>query len=155
MKRLFTILAMAALVATASLATSCEGPMGPPGRDGYDGRDGDVLKEVIDGIYVNPDGWQELWFGSNFDCMYADIYMPELTSGIISNGIFFTYFKYEDPDTFTLVQEGEGLTFFEGNWSYTINCEYSAGNMRITIRTSDYEPYYPENTLNFRTVILY
>jgi hypothetical protein len=87
--------------------------------------------------------------------------MPELTSYVLENGIYETYWKYDDMET--PVQENTGITntyerYENGGWvtySETVSCSYSLGNMRIKLQRSDFWDGIPNDTWYFRTVILY
>ncbi len=125
-----------------------------------------VHKMVIDDIPIRPEEWKELWFEDTvtgdrwLDRMYCDIEIRELTSSVISGGAFETYFKYTD-DAGVYAQEELPVTVYKReaaeplDWSYAMNCEYSAGYLRVTMRTSDFKPYRPDETLYFRMVVFY
>ena len=123
-------------------------------------------KLVIGGIYVEPDGWKAYRVDNQFSHLYADIEMPEITEHIYNMGTFRTYLEYGDKGVdgkVVLVQEAEGMT--KAKWRYengerkeyteTIRCGYSVGNLRIEISRSDFYNRPPDETMYFRTVILW
>jgi hypothetical protein len=145
MKKLFAILASVAVVA---LLASCEGPMGPPGPAGG------INKLVIDDIYVDPDGWSVAKNESG-EYLTATIPMPEITPKILNEGLYYTYWMYNQNSI--EVREGLGavMNYRDGNylWSETLTCTYEVGYMVLNLFYSDYNTeLWPNNTFYFRFV---
>ncbi len=158
MKKLFLILAVAALIA------SCDDGWNEGWDDGH-GNDGGVHKIVVGSneLFINPDEWTEYEINGAFDHYYHDFNMPEITSLVLNYGFYHTYWEREEDDA--LVQEGEGATMYksyEDNdtgemiyYSETITCDYSLGLLRVHFRTSDFTKAKPADRLYFRFVALY
>jgi hypothetical protein len=150
MKRLLKILSLAAFVTVAATGCDIDATL-----------EGSKNKLVVGEIFVDPDGWERYTVDGQFSHFFADIPMPEITQFIYEMGVFHTYIEYMDNQI--PVQEGEGSTKAKWRIEYgerveyteTIRCSYSVGNMRIEISRSDFYNAPPEGRLNFRTVIFW
>lgn len=160
MKKSIAILAVA-LFTAACVGTV--GPMGPAGPKGEPGRDG-VQKYIFDDIVVEPDDWQEALTEDNlFDYFYADMIVPGFTEDMLYDGLYDTYWKYDDNEI--LIQEGLGVSmhlerFDTGindrvTYTETIGCSYSNGEIRFQLSRSDFYDEWPSATLVFRMVVIY
>jgi hypothetical protein len=118
---------------------------------------------VVDNINVRPDDWRmALLDDGRLDHYYFDVDLPELDDYLIDNGLYYTYWKYEESQRW--VQEGEGAVMYKSfvdekgktvYYSESITCDYSLGKMRINFRTSDFWDVKPSETLTFRFVVLW
>ena len=155
MKKLFMILAAGVLAIAATTGCDIDASL-----------EGSKNKIVVDNIFVDPDGWRPYMIDGRFSHLYADIEMPEITEYIYNRGTFRTYVEFEDRGTGgqgVLVQEAEGMTktkgmYVDGIWreyTETIRCGYSAGNLRIEISRYPSFDRPPEETMYFRTVIMW
>ncbi len=157
MKKLFTLLIIAAF------AASCEGPMGPMGPQGPAGQDGTVSKKEWT-VTVEPSDWKPyLNEVENFIYFYADKGLSGFTGRVFDSGLYYAYWKYDD--NYVLVQEGLGVTM-ELEWynesdqkwyAYTevISCSFSEGSVRFQLSRSDFDDTRPTATLAFRIIALY
>ncbi len=151
MKQLFKIFAMAAVAFTVAATTGCD-----VDADFDDGR---IL--VIDNISVHPDDWKPMRFDDgSFYCLYADKTIRELTRNVINNGGYDTYFKYismddREPVQAKLPHQEDYLEIDGYKWHYTLDAEYSEGNLRILWRPDDFERFNPTDTFYFRLEIRY
>ena len=153
MKKLLIILAASALALTATTGCDIDADL-----------ESSRNRIVVGGIYVEPAGWQRYTVDGRFSHFYADIPMGEITEWIYKNGTFHTYLEYVD-DTGTHqvdVQEvADGLTktkqtVLDGHlleYTETIRCGYSVGNLRIEISRYPSFDRPPSETMWFRTVI--
>ncbi len=158
MKKLFTTLAAAALIAGAALTTACEGPMGPvgpPGRDGQNGRDG-KLQSVSFPITIYADDWR--WDAGRGCYFFVFDDIEELTPYVIEKGLYHMYYNWVD-DYGELVQETLPAIVYhrEPNgymWEYTMSCDYSPYTIVFYAQYSDFDAGEPE-TLNFRFIAVW
>jgi hypothetical protein len=156
MKRMFKIFAMAAVVFSVAATTGCDADLefgDEKGRNVYS----------VDNIPVEPRDWEEVWdrdgFGNDILLYkYFDLPINELTWDVINGGHYTTYF-YLDPDEHQPVTKPlpHSDYFMDGDgfqWEYTLDAEYSEGNLRIILKTSDFWDFTFDDTLYFRLAII-
>lgn len=145
MKKLFLIIAVAAI------AFACEGPMGPMGPQGPAGN---ANKVYFDDIELGEDDWKRAYDDAGV-YYYGVIDMPELTPAILYSGLY--QLTWRSRDNNVEFREGLAVTIYHnddnGRWSETISCIYSVGSVEVQIRYSDMaEDVTPTRYMEFQFV---
>jgi hypothetical protein len=146
MKKTMMMLTAAALTAgAAALNTGCD-------------IDAELRSPVvIDEIVVDPHDWIVARVGGQFDHIYCDIELRELTDRVLENGAMQTYWRYGEMRDGQMVDVQEPLpaVIHLASWTETISCSYEPGSMRIMISRSDFVNPQPDKKLYFRIAIFY
>jgi hypothetical protein len=91
---------------------------------------------------------------------YVDLRVPELNGNVINRAVCTTYYQYRDGNELVevplphTVYNLETEVNSEYRWQYTIEAEYSYGNLRLKLSTSDFNAFKPDDTLYFRLAIV-
>ncbi len=150
-KRFMMAVAAVAMAAFASTACDVDAEFSSP--------------VVVDNISIAPDDWKIMLDGGQFEYYYFDVDLHWINEGVFRNGGFTTYWTYGDVRDGVKVDVQEplpaimNLVRYEGinriEYTETISCSYSVGNMRIELRRSDFYNKRPEEPYNFRLCIYY
>jgi hypothetical protein len=148
MRKTIAILAAAALT-SAALTTGCD----------VDADFAGVYN--VYNIPVQPSEWEIMSPDPGIIAyMYVDKRMPELDASVIGRAAYVTYYQYMDGNqlvevplphhVYNLETEVDG----EYRWQYTIEAEYSPGNLRLKLSTSDFDLFRPNEEWVFRLAII-
>jgi hypothetical protein len=141
MKKLLMILVAAALVMTANTGCDVDADLGG-------------VYNIYD-IPVRSSEWIPVSSAADvLEYMYVDKPIPELDD-VFGRASYATYFKYMDgnepvevPLPYTVYELYDGIEV-----EYTVRAEYSPGNLRLVLTTSDFYSSKPDETWMFRLAI--
>ncbi len=139
---------MAAAAFTVAATTGCD----------VDADFGDGVYNVYD-IPVYASEWKPVWSADDvMEYMYVDKPMPELDGKVFGRAMYVTYYQFMDGnETVEMPLPYTDYELYEGKeWQYKIESEYSQGNLRLVLTTSDFYPYEfkPNEQWRFRLVIM-
>ncbi len=145
MKKLLAILATAAV---AAFAAGCDVDADLAGVYSIK----DIPVHPSEWILVEADpGIESYW--------YVDKAIAELDGDVFGRAMYTTYYRFMDGNELVEVPLPHTVYNLQTNvdgryeWQYTIEAEYSPGNLRLKLATSDFAPFRPDEELFFRLAI--